>query len=148
MEWDEQAFQARVDKRLAEIDKSRSGALIERGHDQDLLRQRNKLAPRVDTLLKIIDALDWTIEEAFGVPSNARVDTKMLCMAMRAMDEIIHANIEGDRPEILCNHVALLYDVMAERKEEGRPLKDFCEVLDYAYTAARAAGLRTRRKRR
>jgi hypothetical protein len=137
VEWSEADFQERIKKRLAEIGKSAAGALAEKGYSVDLIRQRAKDGRRMDTILKIVDALDWDLAEAIGVKPVARVDAKLLESALWAVDQVLPRRIEGgNRARALVRGAALFYRVLAEAQARGEPISSEKEILAHAMTLA------------
>ena len=114
-EWSEADFQRRIKERLDEIGKSAAGALADKGYSVDLIRQRAKDGRRMDTILKIVDALDWDLAEAIGIkPAAAAIDVKLLGSALWAVDQVLPRRIEGgDRTAVLLRGAALFYKVLA-----------------------------------
>ena len=141
-EWSEADFQERIKRRLGEIGKSAAGALADKGYSVDLIRQRAKDGRRMDTILKIVDALDWDLAEAIGIkPAAASIDVKLLGSALWAVDQVLPRRIEGgDRTAVLLRGAALFYKVLAEAQARGEPISNDKEILAHARTLAAATG--------
>lgn len=138
-EWSEADFQKRIERRLAEIGKSAAGALAEKGYKPDLIRNRAKDGRRMDTIVKIVDALDWDLAEAIGVKPAARIDVQILESALWAVDQVLPRSIgEGNRPGRLLRGAALFYRVLAEAQERGEPISSEKDILAHARTLATA----------
>lgn len=136
IEWSEADFQKRIKKRLDEIGKSAAGALAEKGYSVDLIRQRAKDGRRMDTIVKIADALDWNLAEAIGVKPTERIDPKLLETALWAVDQVLPRRIEGDRNRALLRGAALFYMVLAQAQARGEPISSEKEILAHARTLA------------
>jgi hypothetical protein len=142
VEWSEAEFQKRIERRLAEIGKSAKAALAEKGYSADLIRNRAKDGRRIDTIVKIVDALDWDLGEAIGIkPAPASIDVKLLGSALWAVDQVLPRRIEGgDRTAALLRGAALFYKVLAEAQARDEPISSEKEILAHARTFASATG--------
>jgi hypothetical protein len=141
VEWSETDFQKRIEKRLQEIGKSAQGALAEKGYKPDLIRNRAKDGRRMDTIVKIVDALDWDLAEAVGAKPSARIDVKLLESALWAVDQVLPRRVEGgNRTAALLRGAALFYRVLAEAQARGEPIASEKEILAHARTLASATG--------
>src|ERR1700731_2592291 len=137
VEWSEADFQARIEKRLQEIGKSAAGALAAKGYSIDLIRNRAGIGRRMDSIVKIVDALDWDLAEAIGVTPAARIDVKLLESALWAVDQVLPRRVEGgDRPGKLLRGAALFYKVLAQAQERGEPISSERDILAHARTLA------------
>jgi hypothetical protein len=136
-EWSEQDFQKRIETRLREIGKSAAGALAEKGYKPDLIRQRAKDGRRMDTIVKIVDALDWDLAEAVGAKPSAQIDVNLLGSALWAVDQVLPRRIYGgDRTGKLLRGAALFYKVLAHAQERGEPIASEKDILAHARTLA------------
>jgi hypothetical protein len=141
VEWSEAEFQKRIERRLQEIGKSAAGALADKGYKPDLIRQRAKDGRRMDTILKIVDALDWDLAEAIGVKPTARIDAKLLESALWAVDQVLPRRVEeGNRTDALLRGAALFYSVLAAAQARGEPISSEKDILAHARTLVTAAG--------
>jgi hypothetical protein len=137
VEWSEADFQKRIELRLQEIGKSAAGALAEKGYSVDLIRNRAGVGRRMDTIVKICDALDWDLAEAIGVKPVARIDVKLLESALWAVDQVLPRRIEGgDRTHALLRGAALFYAVLAQAEARGEPIASEKDILAHARTLA------------
>lgn len=139
-EWDEQAFQQRVDDRLAVIGKSRSGALKDIDESEDLLRDRGKAGRRIDTILKIVRALDWTLAGALNIPPTSHADVSLLGMALEVALKRFPPRrlLGGPNIETIAEAAAVAYDSLAERAEKGNPPRDREEAIAQVEATVRA----------
>ena len=138
-EWDEEAFQARVTARLAELGLTRNSAL--KGIDPrsvDLLRRKEGRGRRIDSLMKIAAALDWTLAEALGIQADPAVDPFILEMAIAVAQEQIPRRLLGRaNPEAVARTAALAYDFLAQRAQRGEPVRDLADAIDQARALVR-----------
>lgn len=139
-EWSEEAFLDRVRRRVAELGKSESALLREAGVGEDLIRKVPGRARRMDSIASIARALDWTLAEAIGIQSTSKVDVEMLGRAILVADRKLPRRLE-DRMRTVSQAAALFYDILSERKEEGRPVSDDAEALALADALIRGMGL-------
>jgi hypothetical protein len=137
VEWSEADFQIRIEKRLQEIGKSAAGALAEKGYSIDLIRNRAASGRRMDTIVKICDALDWDLAEAIGVNPVAQIDVKLLESALWAVDQVLPRRVAGgDRTRALLRGAALFYTVLAQAQARGEPIASEKDILAHARTLA------------
>jgi hypothetical protein len=139
VEWSEADFQKRIKQRLEEIGKSAAGALAEKGYSVDLIRQRAKDGRRMDTIVKIADALDWDLAEAIGVKPQGRIDPKLLEAALWAVEQVLPRRIKGDRTRALLRGTALFYTVLEAASARGEPIASEKDILAHARTLAAVA---------
>jgi hypothetical protein len=139
-DWSEEAFLERVRRRVVELGRSETALLREAGVSEDLIRKTAGRGRRIDSIVSIARALDWTLAEALGIQPPPRVDTQLLYTAMLIAEQKVPPRVEGERPEILCRAAALFYDILAERQEKGLPPLSNEEALNYADALIRGMG--------
>jgi hypothetical protein len=131
--WSEEAFLERVRRRVVELGKSETALLREAGVSEDLIRKTAGRGRRIDSIVSIARALDWTLAEALGVQPPPRVDTQLLSTAMVIAEQRVPRRlIRGDRAALVCRAAALFYDVLAERAGKGLPPFTEDEALSHA----------------
>jgi hypothetical protein len=137
VDWSETEFQKRIEQRLREMGKSAAGALAEKGYSISLIRNRAKDGRRMDSIVKICDALDWDLADAIGAKPAARVDVKLLESALWAVDQVLPRRVEGgNRTGALLRGAALFYRVLAEAEARGEPISGEKNILAHARTLA------------
>jgi hypothetical protein len=139
-EWSEEAFLERVRRRVAELGKAESVLLRDAGADISLIRKVPGRARRMDSIASIARALDWTLAEAIGVQSTPRVDVELLRIALVVAEKKVPRRA-ADRALVVCQAAALFYEILAERKEDGRPVPNDTEALALADALIRGMGL-------
>jgi hypothetical protein len=140
-EWSEEAFLDRIRNRVAELGKSESALLAAAGVSVDLIRKVPEHGRRIDKVAEIARALDWTLAEAIGVQSTPRVNIELLRTALIVAERKVPRRIE-DRLQVVCDAVALFYDILAQRQEEGQPPLDEASALVLADAMIRGMGLK------
>jgi hypothetical protein len=139
-EWSEEAFLERVRRRVAQLGKAESALLRAAGVSQDLIRKVPDHGRRIDSVAAIARALDWTLAEAIGVQPIVKADVSLLELALLAAERKVPGWLEN-RTDAVCRAAALFYDILAERKESGKPLPDVAETLALADALVRGMGL-------
>jgi hypothetical protein len=128
--WNEDDFQRRAAARLAELDKSQRGALREvPGATPDTIRKGGgKQGRTVQNLIRIANALDWTMAEVFGEsPPAARVDQRLLGFALHVAQNRVPRGLLGS--ELFNNVVVLAYDYLDGLARTGVTIKDGSDAL-------------------
>ncbi len=139
-EWSEEAFLERVRRRVAELGKAESALLREAGLEESLIRKVPGRARRMDSIASIARALDWSLADAIGVQPTSRVDVELLRMAMLVAERKVPRRA-ADRVLVVCQATALFYQILAERKEDGRSVPGDAEALALADALIRGMGL-------
>lgn len=125
-DWSEEEFLARIDARLAELGKSRSGALTQAGASADLIRKEPAYGRRIDSIITIARACDWTLAEALGItglpdPDLLRIST---ALALRMIPRRRMLLVRRGYEERIAEAVTTVYDYFARAAEEGTKVPD------------------------
>jgi hypothetical protein len=144
-DWSEEDFLRRVRSRVAYLGKSESALLREAGLSEDLIRKVAGRGRRIDSIVQIARALDWTVAEALGLQLSARVDAQLLSTAIAVAERKVPRRVEGDRHTIVCQAAALFYEILSDRAERGMPAFAEEDALAYADALIRGMGLRPAR---
>lgn len=129
--WSEKEFQTRVLARLAQIGKAEFTALRDAGGTGDEIRKIPKRGRRIDTVLIIARACQWTVGQAMGIQDptlfldrEREIDPRKLTRALTIAEDVLGDNPEGQTPDILSDAASLVYSVLSEREAEGKSLDD------------------------
>lgn len=131
-DWSENEFQARVVARIAQLGKPESTLLKAAGLTGDEIRKVPKRGRRIDTVLGIARALNWTIGQAIGIQDptlflgrEREVDPKKLALSLSLADEIVGDNPTGGRDvQVVADAASLVYSVLSEREAAGKSIDD------------------------
>jgi hypothetical protein len=129
--WSEDEFLDRVRRRVSELGQSESALLRVAGLSADLIRKSAGRGRRIDSIISICRALDWTLEEALGLSPPAQIDPEMLRLALAVVERQVPLRVL-ERREIVAHGVALFYDILAHRKERGQPALEEEEAAQLA----------------
>jgi hypothetical protein len=135
MEWNEENFKERVTERARELNKSLRSVLISAGLAHETFQKVPVQGRRVDTLIKLAKALDWTLADIMGWEMIGRVDVELLILsyktAVRGMRYVSNPTKEAE-----LEVTARIYNVLADRQRAGETIDQ--NVLDglAAYVAS------------
>jgi hypothetical protein len=128
MSWSEEAFRARLDARAEELGRPLRQLLIEGGVGHDTVEKIPANSRMISTLEKIAAAVGWTLPEVmgFGVLAGLSIELseKAFLIAERVLERA-PAELRTRRTLVMLH--ARLYDALAARQRDGRPIDD--EIL-------------------
>lgn len=128
MTWSEEAFRARLDARAAELGKPLRQLLIDGGLGHDTVDKIPTNSRLVSTLEKIATAVGWTLPEVMGLGVLAGLSVELSEKAFVIAERVLErAPAEVRTRQTLIRLHARLYDAMAARERDGRPVDD--EIL-------------------
>ena len=123
MDWSEEAFQARVRARAAELGASIDTLLIEAGLSRDTLDHTPTTGRRIDTLEKLARSCRWSLAELMGF---ARISPELLRQAFATADKIM--SLLGFRPDgrdtAIFELATEIYDLLVICEHRGTPFTD------------------------
>lgn len=129
-DWSETEFQDRVVARVKQLGKPETTLLREAGLTGDEIRKVPKRGRRIDTVLGIARALQWTVGQAIGVQDptlfldrEREIDPTKLARALALAEDAIGENRPGDAAT-LADAASLVYSVLSERESAGVSLDD------------------------
>lgn len=130
-DWSEVDFQARVEARIKQLGGKETTLLRAAGLSGDEIRKVPKRGRRIDTLLGIAKALQWTVGQAIGVHDPAlflererEIDPTKLARALSIAEDTVGDNPGGERIGVIADAASLVYSVLSEREANGEPLDD------------------------
>lgn len=125
MAWSEEAFRARLVARAAELGKSLRVLLGEAGIGHDTIDKLPASGRRIDTLEKVATAFGWSLAEVMGFNVLGRIDLELSQKAFAAAERVIERLPRGahTREYLVAAH-AYIYDALAVRQRDGRPIDD------------------------
>jgi hypothetical protein len=128
MNWSEEAFRARLDARADELGRPLRQLLIEGGLGHDTVEKIPANSRLVSTLEKIAAAVGWTLPEVMGFGVLTGLSVELSEMAWDAAERVLErAPAEARTRRTLVMLHARLYDALAARQRDGRPIDD--EIL-------------------
>jgi hypothetical protein len=125
MAWSEEALKARLVARAAELGKPLRVLLAESGIGHDTLDKLPASGRRIDTLERIATAFGWSLAEVMGFNVLGRIDLELSQRAFAAAERVIERLPRGTHiRERLVEAHAYIYDALAARQRDGRPIDD------------------------
>jgi hypothetical protein len=125
MAWSEEEFRRRADARAEELGVPLRKLLIDAGIGHDTLDKVPASGRRIDTLVKVAQALRWTLADVMGHNMLGRISRELSAKAFVSAERIL-ARLSGDAQtrENLVQLHADIYDALAGRQRDGRPIDD------------------------
>jgi hypothetical protein len=125
MAWSEDDFRKRADARAEELGTPLRKLLIDAGVGHDTLDKVPASGRRIDTLVKVAQALRWTLADVMGHNMLGRISRELSAKAFVSAERIL-ARLPGEAQtrENLVQLHADIYDALAGRQRDGRPIDD------------------------
>jgi hypothetical protein len=140
--WSMAEFVARATARAEELGLTKTGALERKGYPRDILRvDQVRRSLNVENFLKVVDALDWTVEEALGIDAPPRIDPDLLGSALGAIDSALPPGDSAERSRALLHSAAAFYNILVFRRSTGKSLASDADLLAYAEIFLAARGM-------
>jgi hypothetical protein len=140
MRWSDEAFRTRVAERARTQGRSVRQVLADAGMSHDTLEKIPSSGRRLDTLDRLAEALDWSLEEIMGFDGMSRHVAPDLLLIAYQMAVRVLRNISDEDPDIV-EVQAEIYDVLIDKRTAGVAITpDLLEGIASAYES----GLRKR----
>jgi hypothetical protein len=127
MMWSDEEFCQRVVGRCKELGRSQRQVLKEAGLAHDYLAKPPGLGRRVDRALKLVEPLNWTVEELLGCPPD-KADVRLLKLAwkiaLEAMGVEDVASLDEATTKRFIGLEATHYNLLVRRHAEGLDVND------------------------
>jgi hypothetical protein len=138
MAWSETALRARLKARAAELGKPLRALFIEAGIGHDTIDKVPASGRRIDTLEKLATAFEWSLAEVMGFNVLGRISLELSEKAFATAERVISRlrRDEQTREHLIAAH-AYIYDALAARQREDRPIDD-ATLLAYEEMLIRA----------
>jgi hypothetical protein len=127
--WSEEQFKARITARAAELDQPLRKLLAKVGLGHDTIDKLPSSGRRIDTLERIAEALQWSLAEVMGFNVLGGISIELSERAFVAAERALELlpSAARTRGNLVAAH-AHLYDRLAARQRDGRPITD--EIVD------------------
>jgi len=129
--WSETEFQKRVEARIVQLGRTENALLREAGLSGDEIRKVPKRGRRIDTIVGIARALNWTMGQALGIQDptlflerEREIDPAKLDRALTIAENVVNAHPGPVRSGAFADIVSLVYSFVSEQEALGRPLDE------------------------
>jgi hypothetical protein len=121
--WSDEQFCKRVIERLRELGVSQRQVLKEAGLAHDYLQNPPAHGRRLDRIVKLATALNWSLAEIMGLGLNTKVDVNLLTIAYNRTKQALGDAQDRD-PKQFTNLQALIYNRLLARRADGLVVDD------------------------
>ncbi len=124
--WSDQEFIERVERRSQEIGKPLAKVMRDARSSLDYLRHPAQTGRRIDKIIAIANALNWTLADALGLspaPPKMVIDNARLRRSIEAAVRVTGTGAP-DSAEVIADHATRIYRILSDREIQGRSVTD------------------------
>jgi hypothetical protein len=121
--WSDAEFCKRVVRRCDDLGKSQREVLRGAGLAHDYLTNPPAHGRRLDRIVKLAEALDWSLAEIMGLSLTVKGDVKLFTTALLTARKAT-VNVRPLKDETLARVQTTIYNMLVQRRAEGLAVDD------------------------